>query len=228
VKIPVRAHIAIAIVVSAIILWRFNRTATLDLAVFAVVNIVWLSFLVNKTARYFAISAPLFALALALAGVYLIRRASWPRTTAWALALVFGSQLAGNAVILYTFRTADYRKVTDQLRTAIPPEGSVWGITTFWLALNDHRYYSYDRTPLDYAIATLKPDYLILNDRVMLHGIGYGTDDFKDMRERANAFAKRSAILFAKAPDPFYGPLEIYRVCYGRSGVQDCIEAKAK
>jgi 4-amino-4-deoxy-L-arabinose transferase-like glycosyltransferase len=228
VKIPVRAHIAIAILASLVILWRFDRTATFDLVIFMVVQVLWLSYMTNKTARYFAISTPFFALAVALAGVYLIRKTNWPRTAAWALALIFASQVAGNALILYTFRNADYAMVTEQLRAAIPPDRSVWGITTFWLALNDHRYYSYDRAPIDYAISALKPDYLILNDRVMLHGIGYGVDDFKDERERSNAFAQRSATLVAKAPDPFYGPLEIYHVCYGSAGVQDCSEAKPK
>ena len=228
VKIPVRAHIAIAILVSAVILWRSNRTAALDLAIFLAVNMVWLSFLVNKTARYFSISAPFFALAFAIAGVHLIRKAHWPRTAAWSLALLFASQLAGNALILYTFRNADYARVTERLRAAIPSGRSVWGITTFWLALNDRRYYSYDRAPIDYSLSTLKPDYLILNDRVMLHGVGYGTDDFKDQREQSNAFAKRYATLVARAPDPFYGPLEVYHVCYGSSGVQACNEANAR
>jgi hypothetical protein len=108
------------------------------------------------------------------------------------------------------------------LRAAIPPDKSAYGITTFWLALNDHKYYSYDRAPFGYAISTLKPDYLILNDRVMLHGSGSGTDDFRVLREQSNEFAKRSASLVAKIPNPFYGPLEVYHVCYFGSEVRDC------
>jgi len=226
IKIPVRAHIAIAILASFLILWRLDRTAGLDLAVCVAVNILWWTFLVNKTARYFSVGAPLFALVLALAGVALLRKATWPRTTACALALLVLSQLAGNALLLYSFRNADYREVAQQLRAAIPADKSAYGITTFWLALNDRKYYSYDRAPFGYAISALKPDYLILNDRVMLHGSGYGTDDFKALREQSNEFAQGSALLMAKIPNPFYGPLAVYHVCYSDSGVRHCAKTE--
>jgi 4-amino-4-deoxy-L-arabinose transferase-like glycosyltransferase len=222
VKLPLRAHIAAAILVSFLVLWQFNRTATLDLFVCVAINVLWWTFLVNKTARYFSIGGPLFALLMAIAIVALLQKTTWTRTAACAFALLVLSQMAGNAFLLYSFRNADYRKVTEQLRAAIPPDKSAYGIITFWLALNDRKYYSYDRAPFDYALSVLRPDYLILNDRVMLNGIGYGNDDFKELREESNAFAKRSAELVASLPQPFYGPLEVYRVCYSGSAVRDC------
>jgi hypothetical protein len=226
VRIPVRAHIALAILASFFILWRYNRTASLDLGVCVAANILWWTYLVNKTARYFSVCAPLFALLIALAAVALLRKTTWTRTVACAVALVLLSQLAGNAFLLYTFRTADYSMVTRQLRTAIPRDKSAYGLTTFWLALNDHKYYSYDRTTFDYAISTLKPDYLILNDRVMLYGSGYGVDDLKVLREQSNAFAQRFASLVAKIPSPYYGPLEVYHVCYSGSAVRPCAQTE--
>jgi 4-amino-4-deoxy-L-arabinose transferase-like glycosyltransferase len=226
VKIPVRVHIALAILASFLILWRFNRTATLDLAVCVVINILWWTFLVNKTARYFSIGAPLFALLIALAGVALLQKTTWTRTAAWALSLLVLSQLAGNAFLLYSFRNADYRLVTQQLRAAIPKDKSAYGLTTFWLALNDHKYYSSDRAPFHYALSVLKPDYLILNDRVMLYGSGSGTDDFKDLSEQANAFAKRNGRLVTAIPHSFYGDLEIYQVCYSGAQVSECAKSE--
>lgn len=222
VRIPLRAHIAAAILAAFLVLWRFNRTVTLDLFVCVVVNVLWWTFLVNKTARYFSIGAPLFALLIALAGVALLQKTKWPRTAACALSLLVLSQMAGNAFLLYSFRNADYGIVTEQLRAAIPQDKSAYGLTTFWLALNDRKYYAYDRAPFGYALSVLKPDYLILNDRVMLYGSGYGNDDFKELREQSNEFARRSATLVAAIPQSFYGPLEVYRVCYSGSVVRDC------
>jgi hypothetical protein len=221
-QIPVRAHIALAILASFLILWRFSRTATLDLAVCMAANALLWTLLTNKTARYFSISAPLFALLIALAGVALLGKTNWTRTAAYAIALVLVSQFAGNALLLHSFRTANYAMVTQQLRAAIPEDKSAYGLTAFWLALNDHKYYAYDRAPFDYAISTLKPDYLILNDRVMMYGSGLGQDEFKELRGQSNEFARRSASLVSTIPSPYYGTLEIYRVCYNGSKVRDC------
>ena len=228
VNIPIRAHIAVAILASILVLWRYNRTAALDLAVCAAVNLIWWTFLVNKTARYFSMEAPLFALLIALTGVALIRKTAWRRTGLAALALLLVSQLAGNAALLYSFRNADYRTVTQQLRAAIPIDKSAYGLTTFWLALNDRKYYAYDRAPFPYALSMLKPDYLILNDRVMMYGNGFGEDDFRELRELSNEFARRSAVLVATVPSPYYGKLVVYRVCYADSAVRACATTDSK
>jgi 4-amino-4-deoxy-L-arabinose transferase-like glycosyltransferase len=222
VKIPIRIHIAAAIVAAFLILRRVNRTAALDLAVCAAVTLLWFTFQVNKTARYFSICAPMFALLIAIAAVALLKKTTWTRTITCALALVLLSQLAGNALLLYSFRKADYGVVTQGLRTAIPQNKSAYGLTTFWLALNDRTYYAYDRAPFGYAISALRPDYLILNDRVMMYGSGYGTDDFKQTREQSNDFAHRFATLVATIPSPFYGKLEVFHVCYSGSVVRGC------
>jgi hypothetical protein len=88
----------------------------------------------------------------------------------------------------------------------------VYGAITFFLGLHDRTYYSWHRTPLEFAIRKLGVNYLILNDRVLLHGSGYGNDDWREIRETANAFVRTGADLVGRVPDPFYGDLEIYRV----------------
>jgi len=222
VNIPLRGHIALAIAAAFLILWRFDRTATIDLAVSVLVTLLWLTFQINKTARYLSLCTPMFALVIALAAVALMHKTKWKRAAGWAVAIVLVSQLAGNALLLYSFRNADYRTVSEQLRAAIPPGKSAYGLTTFWLALHDRRYFAYDRAPFDYALPALQPDYLILNDRVMMHGSGRGIDDFQELREQANAFASLHATLVATIPSPFYGTLAVYHVCYNGGAVRDC------
>ena len=94
----------------------------------------------------------------------------------------------------------------------IPPGARVYGAITFFLALHDHPYYSWNRGTLDYAVNNLGVNYLILNDRVLLNGSGFGLDDWRDVREAANAFVETHADLIGHVPDPFYGDLKVYRV----------------
>jgi hypothetical protein len=120
--------------------------------------------------------------------------------------------MLGNAFLVNRFKNADYVGLTAQLREAVPQGSTVYGANTFWLALQeDRRYYSADRTSLDYATVNLKPQYLILYDRLMMHGSGYG-DNFGDLRSEATAYVKTHGEKVALIPSAFYGDLEIYRV----------------
>jgi hypothetical protein len=72
--------------------------------------------------------------------------------------------------------------------------------------------WSYFRTPRDYTVENLKPDYLVLNDRVMVGGFGYGDDDFGDLRKAANEFARKEGTLVGQVKSAFYGDLDVYHV----------------
>ena len=212
--IPYRLHIALIIAGALIYLLRKRPRLAGELAAVMGVNFLWWVFMVNKSPRYIATFTPLFAVVVAAALVSLAKDVRWKRA-AIAIGLIFGlSQLAGNAWLLYRFRRADYGAVTRQLRGIIPPGASAYGVTTFYLALNDHPYYSYDRTAFPYAIGTLGAQYLILYDRVMMHGSGHGDDDFAELRSQASEFVKSHATLAGRVSNEFYGDLEVYRVNY--------------
>jgi hypothetical protein len=95
--------------------------------------------------------------------------------------LVLLTQVGGNAYWLYRYRGANYQTVSRQLQSIVPPGASVYGIETFRMALIDRVYYAYDRTPLDFAVEKLHPQYMILYDRVMMNGSGHGEDNFADL-----------------------------------------------
>ena len=211
VAIPVRAPIALIILAGLGVLYARNRRLFWYLGLFLAAHMgVWF-YLSNKNVRYTAVAAPLFALIVA-AGAVSFATTPKLRQIAVALCLVYGAiGIAGNVYLVNRFKTVDYVALTAQLREAVPPGTTVYGASTFWLALNDRRYYSYDRSLFDYAIANLKPQYLILYDRVMMQGSGFG-ENFGDVRTKAAAFVQTHGEKIATIPSQFYGDLEIYRV----------------
>jgi 4-amino-4-deoxy-L-arabinose transferase-like glycosyltransferase len=214
VRVPARAPVAILILAGAAVLFARHRKLFWRLALAVAAALGWWYYLANKNVRYTAVATPLFALMVA-GGAVAFSTTRARRRIAVACCLVYAAtQIAGNAFVAWRFRTADYVAVARALRSAIPAGETVYGANTFWLALYDRRFYSYDRSMFDYAISDLKPGYLILNDRVLLHGSGFGNDDFRDIREKANEFVRIRADKAATVPNPFYGDLEIYRVRY--------------
>ena len=209
--IPLRFHIVLLIVASlGWLAWK-RRTLFWTLLTLLVPSLLLWPKEVNPTARFFVILAPYFALAVALA-FDALDRPKWRPVVACWIALVVVSEIAGNLLFLRQARTANYVACSRQLRSAVPADAHVYGAITFFMALYDRPYYSWNRTPLDWAVDKLGVNYLILNDRVLVHGSGIGLDDWKEVREKAENFARTNADLIAKVPDPFYGDLEIYRV----------------
>jgi len=103
--------------------------------------------------------------------------------------------------------------VTRELRQLVPEGKAVYGAITFWMSLHDRPFWSYNRTPLNYVIAQLKPPYWILNDRVMMKGDGAETA-YDELRVKANAYARSHGTLVGKVNSPFYGELDVYHVNY--------------
>ena len=216
-RVPVRLHIVLIVAGAFVWLYRTKRRLALELAACLAVNMLWWTFLVNKGPRSFAFFAPILALVVATSLLYAVRTRGW-RRPAIAIGLLFVvSQVAGNAWWVYHFRKADYPEVSRQLRAIIPDGASAYGIITFYMALNDHPYYSYDRTPFAYAMARLHPEYLILYDRVMMNGSGFGLDDFADLRSQLREFTSGGgATLAGEVDNEFYGNLKVYKVTYPR------------
>jgi 4-amino-4-deoxy-L-arabinose transferase-like glycosyltransferase len=213
-RIPVRIHVVAAILAALGVLFLKRRTQAIEILLWIVPNLLWWSFLVNKSPRAWALLAPVFALALAFAVDAIQGR--WRRWAVAGLLLLGLTQVAGNAFLLYRFRKADYPEVARQLQIIIPPGASAYGITTFFTALPGRRYVSYDRAPLDWALQHERPDYLILFDRVMMSGSGAGQDDFSALRRQAEVLIRTPGRLelAGRVSNDFYGNLEIYRVRY--------------
>jgi 4-amino-4-deoxy-L-arabinose transferase-like glycosyltransferase len=217
-QIPYRLPVVCAIACSLVLLYRHSRNLLSAAFILLGSNLLGWIYLVNKTSRYFAIVAPIFAIVVAIAAASIWNRKGWGKPVASLLVLCMFSQLAGNLLLLYRSKNANYPAVNAQLRSVIPAGESVYGAITFWMALHDRRYLSFDRTPLEYAIGVRRPSFMITNDRVMISGSGYGQDNFADLRMSIDAFVEDHATLVGTLTDPFYGNLRIYRVRYKQSG----------
>lgn len=211
VQAPTRIHIAAALAIAALLLARYNRALLGRLAVLTIPSLLMWVTEVNPTSRFFVIVAPYFTLMLVAGAFYFANTVLRRRIAAAVLIMIALTQIGGNVFMLHRSRSADYSALTANLRRIIPGKAQTYGAMTFWLALHDSRYYAYNRTPLDYALRH-GATYLILNDRVMMHGTGYGANFFEPLREELNAFARSHAEIAGHINDPFYGDLEIYRV----------------
>jgi len=212
IHVPVRLHIVTAIIIAAIILWRSNRKLLVELIVLMIPSMLLWTTEVNGSSRYFAILAPYITLIL-VGGALEFGKNSAGRMRLAMAALIFIAltQIAGNAFFIWRWRGADYRSVSAGLRALVPPTAKPYGALTFWLTFYDRQYFSYNRVPLDYALAH-GAEYLIINDRVMLYGTGYGDNFYEPLREQVNAFAHTHCQLVGVVPNSFYGDLEVYRV----------------
>jgi len=212
IQVPLRGPIVLVTLAGVGVLFVYKRMLFWRLGLLLAAAMGWWLYLANKNVRYTAVAAPVFALIVAGAAVVLSTTPARRRLAIAACVIYALNQIGGNVFLAWRFHRADYNQVGAELRAAIPEGETVYGANTFWLALHDRRYYSYDRTTFDYAINTVKTRYLILNDRVMLSGSGFGNDDFKDVREKAIEFVRTHADKIAVIPNPFYGDLEVYNV----------------
>jgi 4-amino-4-deoxy-L-arabinose transferase-like glycosyltransferase len=213
-SIPLRLHIALAFLGAFAVLWYRNRNLFNIFAIATIPQLIWWMRLPNATARYYAVVAPLFALATAFALTSLTDRTRWFRVGIGIYIVCVISQVAGNLLILNQARKADYVSLSARLRQAVPLAHSCYAAMTFQFALYDYGCHSYDRTPFSYTAEIQRPEYLILGDRVMMAGSGRGEDDFREVRQMAFAFVERRGELTSEIDDPFYGHLKIFRVSY--------------
>jgi hypothetical protein len=165
----------------------------------------------NPTSRFFVIVAPYLAILLIAGAMEFATTPERLRLSMAALLVIALTQAAGNAYILLRSRSADYPAVTNGLRRLIPAGAQPYGALTFWLSFYDRPYYSYSRTPLDYALGH-GATYLIMNDRVLLHGTGYYGVNYDSVRSEMDIFARDHCQLMGRVPSGFYGDLEVYRV----------------
>jgi hypothetical protein len=203
----------LALLAAAFFLFRYNRKLFWRLATLILPCVVWWAYIRNSSVRYTAAASPYFALLLAGAAIGLWNhRPQWRKLVAAAAILLLAAEVGSNYVFLYFYRKADMAVLTRQFHDIIPADAGVYAALPFWIAFPYQRFYSYNRTPLPYALEH-GVSYLILNDKIMTEGNGFGEDDWQKVRLAARQFVNEgNAVLVGRAPNPYYGDLEIYRV----------------
>ena len=213
IPLPYRLQVVLALVAAAYFLYRYNRPLLGKIACLLVPCMFWWAYIRNQNVRYTATGGPYFALLLAGAVLALWKyKPAWRKMVAAAAMLLILSEMGSNYALLYIYRKANFEKLADRFHALIPKDATVYGNLTFWMAFQGkQRYYSWSRTPVQYGIEH-GVSYLILNDNLLLHGNGWGVDDWVKVRTDANNFVRDNATLVGRVPDAYYGDLEVYRV----------------
>jgi uncharacterized membrane protein len=162
---------------------------------------------VNKSSRYLALLAPVFALAIGAAVAATSANRKLHRILLVLSCLVVAAQISANLFLLHAARNADYNKIAAELRSVIPPGQTAYGTITFWLALHDRPFISYERTDPWMAANQFHARYFITGDRVMTSGDVF----FENLIQRLAEVAAQSKLV-GHFPDPYYGDLKVYEL----------------
>jgi hypothetical protein len=215
--IPYRAPIVLLFASSLVVLWFRDRRLAILLLVPLAIAALWFTYTVNKSIRYVAVIAPLLCIALGAAVSILRNNRHWirPATAVFGLLVLF--QIGGNLAILLQYRDSDYRLIRRELTRIIPPEASVYGTLTLWMALYDRTYNSYERLSFDEAVERRNITHIILNDRIMTNGTRR-TPSLTALKEKILAYLRNHGERVGSVASQFYGDLEVYRVTAAQGG----------
>ncbi len=209
--LPVRLPIPLVFFAATFLLWRFRRTWFYVELVLLIPTMLWLVYTANKSSRYLAILAPVTALVLAGAVAVLRDRPRLQRGSVVVAGLVVVAQFGANLLLLNGARKADYRKVTAELQSVIPPGAPAYGTITFWFGLRDHPYISDERTDPLVAARDYGAKYFISGDRMMTEGSATDSDFYTGLRLHMAQIAA-TGIQVGEFDDPYYGDLKVYRI----------------
>jgi 4-amino-4-deoxy-L-arabinose transferase-like glycosyltransferase len=210
-SIPVRLPIPLFFLAASFLLWKLRRQWFYLELLLLTPTVFWLIYTVNKTSRYLALLAPVFALTIGAAIAATGANRKLHRILLAFSCLVVAAQMAANFFLLHAARNADYNKVTAELHSVIPPGQTAYGTITFWLALHDRPFISYERTSPWMAANQFHTRYFITGDRVITGNYSGHEDDYKDVNRTLAEIAAQSKLV-GDFPDPYYGDLKVYEL----------------
>ena len=210
--IPVRLPIPFFFLAASFFLWKLRRQWFYLEMLLLTPTVLWFYYMTTtKSSRYLVLIAPIFALTIGAAVAVTGANRKLHRMVLVFSCLVVAAQLSANLFLLREARTADYSKVTEELRSVIPAGQSVYGTVTFWLALHDHPFISYERTDPEMAANQFQARYFIAGDRVMSSGVS-GDDAYFESLRRGMAKVISQSKLVGHFNDPYYGDLKVYEL----------------
>lgn len=210
-SLPVRLPIPLALLAATWLLWRYRRGWFYGELLLLVPSMLWLVYTVNKSSRYLAILSPVVALVLAGAVAAVWQHARLRRWAVAVVLLVCLAQFGANLLLLNGARKADYRHVTAELESVIPPDETAYGTITFWFGLRDHPYISSERTDPQQAARDYGARYFIAGDRMMTEGSSTDAAYYVTLRQQYIEIEARSTLV-GEFDDPYYGDLKVYRL----------------
>ena len=211
-SIPLRLPIPLVFLFASFLLWRFRRSWFYTELLLLLPSLLWLIYTVNKSSRYLALLAPVFAMVIGGAIAATPERRTLHRAMLALATLVVVAQFGANLFLLRAARTANYTRLGAELRQIIPANEAAYGTITFWLALHDRPFISYERTTPQMAAETYHVRYFIVGDRMMTNSEAFGEKSFyQDLHEQLVPVIAKSEIA-GSIQDPYYGDLTIYKL----------------
>ena len=210
-SIPVRLPIPFFFLAASLLLWKLRRQWFYLELLLLTPSVFWLIYTVNKSSRYLAILAPILALTMGAAVAATGANRKLRRIVLACSCLVVAAQMSANFLLLHAARNADYTKVASELCGVIPPGQTAYGTITFWLALHDRSFISYERTDPWMAANQFNARYFITGDRAMTSGFP-GDYAFNQRLRRSMAEVIAQSKLVGHFPDPYYGDLKVYEL----------------
>ena len=216
-QLPYRLHIGISVVLTFLLMVFSRSRKMLALSAIFLFELAFFIFVNNSnpSVRYLTIPMPIIALGLSALLIAWydegIQRNLTKQVVAAMLVLSLGlSSLAGNAILLWKFRDADYQTLTEELRAVLPKDASVYGGLFLWLALRDTKFTPYIRTPWKKALATVQPNVVILDDWVMKGGGDNGT--WTALTKEIDEYVAVHGTLVKTIDAGFYGKLRVFHL----------------
>lgn len=239
-KWPKGVGLGVLMLVSWILAWyrstRAEKTVATAIGLFTLI----LPFLsIQADDRYIAAMVPLFSV-LIIRLIWRVTRTQgsgiseiWHRCRIalglGVAAIYFVAHIAAIGLMFYYFRGADLTRVTDRVATVVGPESRVYGAPVFWVGHKRYHYGPYPITPVlhegihlaegiemlrkyrfDHAVRTawaFVPDGILRPPRSM--------PKFRD-----DILVDHTCRLFGTKVDefydPYYGPIEIYKLDWDR------------
>jgi 4-amino-4-deoxy-L-arabinose transferase-like glycosyltransferase len=210
-SIPVRLPIPLFFLAASFLLWKLRRHWFYLELLLLTPTVFWLIYTVNKSSRYLAILAPILALTMGAAVAATGANRKLHRILLAFSCLVVAAQMSANFLLLRAARNADYNKVATELRSVIPPGQTAYGTITFWLALYDRPFISYERTDPWMAANQFHARYFITGDRVMTSGLPGDEAFYGKLREDMAEVIAQSKLV-GHFPNPYYGDLKVYEL----------------
>lgn len=208
--VPVRAFVPFCLIVALGLVYRLRRQWFWTELLLLVPTLFWFIETANKSSRYFALAAPFVALSIGSCVALSQSQMKLRKLVLPAIILLVVMQLGSNLLLLKAASHANYNKVGQELESVVPIGEPIYGTITFWLALRNHPYFSYERTTPKMAEQQYGVRYFVLGDRMMTQGEPWDAAFYSDMNSYLADLRVRSTLV-GSFPDPYYGDLEVYR-----------------
>ena len=209
--VPVRLPIPLFFLFATWLLWRYRRTWFYLELLLIIPTMLWLVETVNRSSRYLSLLSPIIGFTIAAAVAATRGRDKLHRVMLAGAVLVIAAQVGANLILLKGARRADYDKVGAELRSVIPQGQTAYGTITFWLALRDSPYISYERTEPWMAANKFRARYFIVGDPTMSNGGDWDGVFYSKLLSQLTEVEAHSDLV-GHFPDPYYGDLKVYRL----------------